>query len=96
MFQGITGGILEVLVTFGKELLLPLLTFGFVSAIILRLLVYWTIKREHWFVSEFSRRLQRYLKHENPHGKYSFIVVLKKVMERTFYELFQNRSVLRR
>lgn len=96
MGQGITGSMLDLLVTFGKELLLPLLTFGFVCAMVTRSLVYWTVKREHWFVLEFERRLQRYLNHENPHGTFSFSVVLKRILEKTFYELFEVRSNMRR
>ncbi len=96
MSNGITGSILDLLVTFGKELLLPFLTVSFVVAIGLRIAVYWTVKREQWFVSEFERRLHRYLNHENPHGSYSFFVTLKRLLEKTFYELFELRSVMRR
>jgi hypothetical protein len=96
MVPGITGYALDLLVTFGKELLLPFLTFGFFSAVILRTLIYWTVKREQWFVMEFERRLQRYMNYENPHGQYSFTVTLKRILEKTFYEVFQNRSAMRR
>jgi len=96
MNTGITGYFLDLLVTFGKELLLPFLTFGFVSAVALRVLIYWTVKREEWFVMEFERRLQRYLIHENPHGVFSFTVTLKRILEKTFYEVFQTRSEMHR
>lgn len=93
--HGITGMVLDVLITFGKELLLPFLTISFFGAIILRGLIYWTIKREYWFVTEFDRRLQRYLNH-TPNRSQSFSVILKLILEKTFYELFETRSVMRR
>lgn len=93
--HGITGHVLDLLVTFGKELLLPLLTLSFALAIITRALIYWTIKREKWFVSEFDRRLQRHINHEKTKVN-SFSVTLKLILEKTYYELFETRSVMRR
>lgn len=96
MVGGITGFMLDFLVTFAKEWLLSILTFGFVAAVFARGLIYWTIKREEWFVAEFERRALRFLTHENPHGAFSFTVVLKRLLERTFYEVFQLRSEMHR
>ncbi len=93
---GLTGSVLEFLITFGKEMLLPILTFTFIACIGLRVMVYWTVKRELWFVKEFEKRLMRYLNYENPHGSRSFFVTLKRLLEKTFYELFELRSVMRR
>lgn len=93
---GITGMVLDFLITFGKEALLPILTLLFIGACTTRTLVYWTVKRELWFVKEFEKRMMRYLNYENPHGSKSFFVTLKRILEKTFYELFELRSVMRR
>ena len=94
--HGFTGQVLDLLVSFGKELLLPFLTISFFTAIILRSLVYWTIKRESWFVKEFDRRAQRYLTTHEFNGTESFAITLKRLLENTFYELFESRSIMRR
>jgi hypothetical protein len=95
MGHGFTSTVLDFLVTFGKELLLPFLTICFFSAIALRGLVYWTVKRELWFVKQFDLRMQRHFKQTDNKKVQSFSYTLKRLLEKTFYELFESRSVMR-
>ena len=95
MVHGITGQVLDFLVTFGKELLLPFLTLSFFAAITLRILIYWTIKREQWFVSQVDLRVQRHFAQQGSKRVQSFSYTLKRILERTFYELFETRSIMR-
>lgn len=95
MVQGLTGSVLDFLVTFGKELLLPFLTISFFTAIVLRTLVYWTVKREEWFVEQFELRMQRYFVNNGNKRVQSFSFTLKRILELTFYELFESRSIMR-
>jgi hypothetical protein len=84
------------LVEFGKELLLPFMTLVFFGGLIARALLYFTVKREEWFVKEFEKRSHRYLENENTQVKFSYYVALKSVLEKTFYELFEIRNSMRR
>ncbi len=95
MVNGITGQVLDFLVTFGKELLLPFLSISFFAAIVLRTLVYWTVKREQWFVDQFELRVQRHFVSQGNKRVQSFSYTLKRILERTFYELFETRSIMR-
>ena len=87
---------IDGLVLFGKELLLPIMTLIFFGGLISRALLYFTVKREEWFVKEFEKRAQRFLEHENTHVKFSFYVTMKALLEKTFYELFEVRNSMRR
>jgi hypothetical protein len=71
---------------------------AFVSAIVLRALVFYTVKRHEWFAWEFEKRVGRFLKKEDVHKSQnvSFYVVAKRLMEKTFYEAFENRDKLKR
>lgn len=87
---------IDGLVLFGKELLLPVMTFFFFAGIAARVLIYITVKREEWFVKEFEKRARRFLEHENTHAKFSFYVVIKNLLEKTYYEVFEVRNSMRR
>lgn len=75
--------------------LLPyFLTFVFVVAASLRFLVYFTVRRHEWFAKEFEKRVNGYMDHQVP-GKVqnvSFYVLSKKLLERTFFEVFNLRD----
>lgn len=88
--------ILDFVVTTGKEMLIPIMTLLFLGGLISRVLIQFTVKREQWFVTEFEKRMAKYVYYENPRGSDSFYVTLKRLLEKTFYELFEVRSVMRR
>ncbi len=87
----------DALVVFATEILLPLMAFGFVVAVITRILIFHTIKRQEWFSKEFEKRVNRTLEtHSSLHGPISFYILTKKTLEKTFYEIFKSRAILKR
>jgi hypothetical protein len=76
----------------------PLMLGAFAAAIGLRLVVFYTVKRHEWFAVEFEKRVGRFLKREDARKTQnsSFYVISKKLMEATFFEVFENREKLKR
>jgi hypothetical protein len=71
--------------------------FGFVLGAISRALIYFTVKRHEWFTHEFIKRVRAYLdtrKDDAP--AMSFYVNTRKLLEKTYYEVFKVRSVMKR
>lgn len=71
----------------------------FVLGVFARFMVWYTVRRHEWFASEFERRVQRFIEGErpgsNPKGV-SFYVLSKRLLERTYYEVFAVRDRLKR
>lgn len=86
-----------LIVNFWEHWLIASLVTLFCTSLVLRALIHYTIKREEWFSREFARRTDDFL---NEFGKYkgpkSFFVMTKKLLERTYYELFEVRSFMKR
>jgi len=76
----------------------PVMITAFAAALGLRSLVYYTVKRHEWFAFEFEKRVGRFLKREDARKTQdvSFYVVSKKLLEATFFEVFENREKLQR
>jgi hypothetical protein len=90
--------IINSVVVIARQVHLPFMFFSFFTAVFMRSLVYYTVKRHEWFAFEFEKRVGRFLKKENT-GKStdaSFYVVTKKLLEKTFFEIFENRDKLTR
>lgn len=66
----------------------------FASAVLLRALIYYTVRRHEWFAREFERRVNREIDAETPgHAKQaSFYQLTKRQLERTYYESFEARD----
>ncbi len=79
--------------------LLPyMMAATFVVAAFLRSVIYYTVKRHEWFAREFEKRVNRYVDGETP-GKVknvSFYTLSKKMLERTYYEIFEVRDRMQR
>ncbi|MCB9091608.1 MAG: hypothetical protein H6621_08760 [Halobacteriovoraceae bacterium] len=86
----------ESLVTFATDILMPLMGLLFVFAITMRILIYLTIKREDWFSKEFTKRIERFISSTDDDTKLSFYVVVKRLLEITFYEVFEVRTIMKR
>jgi len=71
---------------------------AFVLAISFRMLVYYTVKRHEWFSWEFEKRTGRFLKKEDAHKSTnaSFYTTTKRLLEMTFFEIFENREKMKR
>lgn len=69
----------------------------FVIGAISRILIYYTVKRHEWFTIEFLKRIRTSMdarKDDAPFG--SFYGNTRKLLERTYYEVFKVRSVMKR
>ncbi|MEE6249852.1 MAG: hypothetical protein VX583_05595 [Bdellovibrionota bacterium] len=95
--QGIIQSLVDGLVVFASDLLIPLLVFTFIVGATLRALIWWTIRREAWFSREFEKRVRKFLDVEVREAKFpSFYQNLKRLLEKTYYELFEMRAIMKR
>lgn len=88
--------IVDFVITFFSELLLPFLIFTFFVGLFLRGVIYYSMSRELWFVKEFSKRVDRLVTKMNRTDDLSFYIATKKLFERTFYEVFELRGIMMR
>lgn len=93
-------GLVETLVTdvagIAKVILLPILVVMFFVGVFFRILVYYTVKRNEWFAREFEKRMNKFIESDRPTDRHSFYVTVKRLLERTYYELFEVRAIMRR
>jgi hypothetical protein len=71
---------------------------AFVCGIFLRSMIYYTVRRHEWFSREFEKRVNRFMENETP-GQVkdvSFYILSKKMLERTYYEIFEIRDRMKR
>lgn len=88
--------IINGIINFANDLLMPLMVFAFLMAVTLRVLIHFTMKREEWFAKAFQKRVYDYLL-KHPGKKHtSFYMTAKHLLEKTYYELFVMRSILKR
>jgi hypothetical protein len=85
----------DFLVNFASGLIVPVMMLVFVGGVALRLLVQYTVKREEWFAKEFDKRIHRFMEQDKG-GSHSFYVLTKRLLEQTFYELFEIRGIMKR
>ena len=88
--------IVDFIISFFSELLLPFLFVTFVVGLVLRGLIYYAMSREFWFVKEFAKRVDRLVTTMNRTDEMSFFITAKKIFERTFYEVFEVRGIMMR
>lgn len=88
----------DYLLKFAIELVLPTMILAFVLGLASRALIYYTVKRHDWFAQEFEKRVQKFIENEDPtqQGSFSFFVLTKRLLERTYYEAFEVRDRLQR
>lgn len=85
------------IISFANDLLMPLMVVAFFGALVLRAMIHLTIKREEWFAKAFQKRVYDYLLKKNNDKKHtSFYVTAKILLEKTYYELFIMRAILKR
>jgi hypothetical protein len=83
-------------VAFATDLLMPMMAIFFVLAAGLRFLIYYTVKREDWFSKEFSKRVKKFMDAREEKAEQSFYVISKRLLEITYYEVFEVRAILKR
>ncbi len=95
--QEFISSIIQFLTTSATDWLLPFMLFAFCVGTVLRGLVYYTVSREYWFAREFYKRVHNFLDDQDiDKSNLSFYVLMKKNLERTFYESFVVRAYLKR
>lgn len=89
---------LDVLVVVGKTVHFPLMIGVFILGAAFRVLIYHTVKRHEWFAREFENRVSGFLTKEmnRKTDNASFYVVTKRLLERTYYEVFEKREQVRK
>lgn len=89
--------VLTGIMNFANDLLMPVMVLAFFGAVALRVLMHMTIRREEWFAKAFQKRVYDYLRVNKGNLKHtSFYVTTKMLLEKTYYELFIMRAVLKR
>lgn len=94
--EDVIQSLVDGLVIFATDLLMPVMVLVFVGAIITRGLVYYTVKREEWFSKEFSKRVRKFMDTRDESAPQSFYVACKRLLEITYYEIFEVRAILKR
>lgn len=94
--KGFTDSMVDGLVVFATDLLMPIMCIAFAVGVVLRILVYYTVRREDWFAREFDLRISHFMDSDDPKKSYSFYVLTKRLLEKTFYELFELRGIMKR
>lgn len=94
--QDLVQGIVDGVVVFATDLLMPAMAIFFVFSIALRMLMYYTVKREDWFSKEFAKRVKKFQDARAQNVDQSFYVVTKRLLEITYYEVFEIRSIMKR
>lgn len=84
------------IMVFTKEWLLTGMGLLFFAGVMTRIMVYYTVKREYWFAAEFEKRADLFVESVPQHEKVSFYMATRKVLEKTFYELFEVRFYMKR
>lgn len=97
-FNSLVHSFIEGLVSVSKAWHFPVMIAMFIFGGFLRGMVYYTVKRHEWFAREFEKRVGRFLEKESKGvtGQHSFYVITKRLLEKTFFEVFENREKYRR
>lgn len=86
------------ILTFAVEILLPLMMLTFMVGAVARIVVWYTVRRHEWFSREFEKRVNRFIEAEVPGlvKDVSFYALVKRQLERTFYDVFEVRDRMHR
>lgn len=82
--------------TLGSAYLIPIMLLTWFVGMSVRLIVYYTVYREYCFTKELEKRLHRLISSEAMKSKVSFYVTFKRLLEKTYYECFKLRSIMKR
>lgn len=88
--------LVDGVVVFATDLLMPTMVLFFIGALVLRVLTWYTVKREYWFAYEFSKRVRKFMDLRDDKTEQSFYLICKRLLEITYYELFEVRAIMKR
>ncbi len=86
---------INLVVLYATDYLMPLLLFGFLLAVAARLLITVTIRRQQRFVKEFCKRVHQDIA-ASPDPQGSFYNHVKRALTRTYFETFELRERFKR
>ena len=86
---------INLVVLYATDYLMPALLIGFVLAVIMRLLITVTIHRQKRFVKEYCKRVHQDIA-ANPEPRGSFYHHVKRALTRTYFETFELRQRYKR
>ncbi len=84
------------IIAFTNDLLMPVMILAWIGALVMRGLIHVTVLREEWFAKAFHKRAYEYLLKKKGKKHSSYYVTVKFLLEKTYYELFVMRSILKR
>ncbi|MEI7972961.1 MAG: hypothetical protein WCH11_01185 [Bdellovibrio sp.] len=89
--------LLQTIVEVAHRLHMPVLATGLLVGVTLRILVFYTVRRHEWFGREFENRVTQFLnsEHDRKTSQVSFYILAKKLLEKSFYEVFEQREKLK-
>ncbi len=95
--ESMVHSVLDTVVVVGKSIHMPFMVGTFVIGATMRMLVYHTVKRHEWFGREFEDRVTDFMNDEMDHKRtnVSFFVVSKRLLEKTYYQVFEQREKAR-
>ena len=94
---GFIQALINSLVVFATDLLLPFMLVSFVIGVTLKCFIHFTVKREYWFSAEFHKRVHRFINQTDYKKEdQSFFIIMRKLLEVTFYEVFEIRTIMKR
>jgi hypothetical protein len=96
MLESAINSVVDSGIILAADILMPFMLLFFCFAVGLRTLIYFTIKREEWFTKEFAKRVNKYMAQRDDSVEQSFYVVCKRLLEITYYEVFEIRSIMKR
>ncbi|RME16006.1 MAG: hypothetical protein D6797_05455 [Bdellovibrio sp.] len=88
--------VVDNLVLFSTDYLMPVMAITFCIGIILRIYSWYALKREEFFVLQFKKRVDIFLADLPPYKKISFFTTVKHWLLITYYEIFEVKSLLQR
>lgn len=81
------------IISFATDYLTGFMLVVFGLAIVFRLLIYLTVRRQAWFVREFEKRAYRALPALSGHNDLSFFHIVKNTLQKTYHEIFELRRI---
>ncbi len=87
--------LINIIVLYATDYLMPFLLIAFILAVIARLLITVIIQRQRRFVKEFCKRVHQYIVN-NPDSSGSFYQLFKRFLATTYFESFELRAKYKR
>ena len=88
--------LMDSFLTFAVAYLVPFMILLFLAGMFLKALIYYTVTRQEWFSKEFEKRVDLFIEERNPDSTVSFYMITKRMLEKTYYELFRVRYAMKR